>query len=92
MYVLAGVKFGMDLASKSQARNAEELVKLNRNDFSVEYGVGFEINFPLFILVPEFKVSNGVLDSHSLDENLIYSNSIDRLKSRTFTFSLNFEG
>lgn len=91
-YVIAGAKYGMDLASKSEARNAEDLVKLNRNDVSIEYGVGMEINFPLFILVPEFKVSNGILDAHSLDPALIYSNTLDRLKSRTFTFSLNFEG
>jgi len=75
-----------------EARNAEDLVKLNRHDFSVEYGIGFELNFPLFILVPEFKVSNGILDSHSLDPALIFSNTLDQLKSRTFTFSLNFEG
>ncbi|MCP4122346.1 MAG: PorT family protein [Bacteroidetes bacterium] len=92
VYVIGGVKYGMDLASKSQARNAEDLVKLNRHDFSVEYGIGFELNFPLFILVPEFKVSNGILDSHSLDPALIFSNTLDQLKTRTFTFSLNFEG
>lgn len=92
IYVIAGMKYGLDLASKSEARNAEDLVKLNRFDISVEYGVGFEINFPLFILVPEIKVSNGILDVHSLDENLIYSNTLEQLKSRTFTFSLNFEG
>lgn len=92
VYVIAGMKYGLDLASKSEARNAEDIIKLKRNDFSVEYGFGFELNFPLFILVPEFKVSNGIFDAHSLDEELIFSNSLDRLKSRTFTFSLNFEG
>jgi hypothetical protein len=92
IYVIAGMKYGLDLASKSEARNAENIIKLNRFDLSVEYGVGFEINFPLFILVPEIKVSNGVLDAHSLDPDLIFSNTLDQLKSRTFTFSLNFEG
>ncbi len=92
VYVIAGMKYGLDLASKSQARNAENIVKLDKHDFSVEYGVGVEINFPLFILVPEFKVSNGVFDVHSTDPALIFSNSLDQLKSRTFTFSLNFEG
>ena len=92
IYVIAGMKYGLDLASKSEARNAENIVKLKRTDISVEYGVGFEINFPLFILVPEIKVSNGILDSHSRDPALIFSTTIDQLKSRTFTFSLNFEG
>ena len=92
IYVIAGMKYGLDLASKSEARNAENIIKLNKHDVSVEYGVGFELNFPLFILVPEFKVSNGILDVHALDQDLIFSNTLDQLKSRTFTFSLNFEG
>ncbi len=92
LYVIAGVKYGLDLAAKSQARNAEDIVKLGKNDFSIEYGVGIEINFPLFILVPEFKVSNGIFDVHSRDPNLIFSNTLDRLKNRSFSFSLNFEG
>ena len=92
VYVIAGMKYGLDLASKSQARNAEDIVKLNKTDFSVEYGFGVEINFPLFILVPEFKVSNGIFDAHTPDPALIFSNTLDQLKSRTFTFSLNFEG
>jgi hypothetical protein len=92
IYVIGGMKYGLDLASKSEARNAENLVKLNKFDIAVDYGVGIEINFPLFILVPEFKVSNGIINAHSKDPALIFSNSLDKLKSRTFTFSINFEG
>ena len=92
IYVIGGMKYGLDLASKSEARNAEDIIKLNKFDIAVEYGVGFEINFPLFILVPEFKVSNGVINAHSKDPALIFSNTLNHLKSRTFTFSLNFEG
>jgi hypothetical protein len=34
------MKYGLDLASKSEARNAENLVKLNKFDIAVDYGVG----------------------------------------------------
>lgn len=92
MYVFAGMKYGYDMASNSKARRAEDLVKLNRHDLAVDYGVGFEIHFPMFILAPEFKVSNGIRDIHSSDEALRYSKALQGLRSRVFSFSINFEG
>ncbi len=92
VYVFGGMKYGYDMASNSKARRAEDLVKLSRHDLSVDYGFGFEIHFPLFILAPEFKVSNGLRNVHSLDRNLSFSNAIDGLRTRTFLFSINFEG
>lgn len=92
VYVFGGMKYGYDMASNSQARRAEDLVKLSRHDWAVDYGIGFEIHFPLFILAPEFKVSNGIIDVHSPDRNLSFSNAIQGLRTRTFLFSINFEG
>lgn len=92
IYVFGGMKYGYDMASNSKARRAEDLVKLSRHDLSVDYGFGFEIHFPLFILAPEFKVSNGIMNVHSPDNNLGFSRALDGLRTRTFLFSINFEG
>ena len=92
IYVFAGMKYGYDMASNSKARRAEDLVKLNKHDWSVDYGFGFEIHFPLFILAPEFKVSNGLINIHTPDPHLSYSRVLQGLRSRTFLFSINFEG
>ncbi|MCO5231391.1 MAG: PorT family protein [Chitinophagales bacterium] len=92
VYAFAGMKYGYDMASNSKARRAEDLVKLSRHDWSVDYGVGFEIHFPLFILAPEFKVSNGLINVHVADPNLSFSNVIGGLRTRMFLFSINFEG
>lgn len=92
VYVFGGMKYGYDMASNSKARRADDLVKLSRHDWAVDYGVGFEIHFPLFILAPEFKVSNGLIDIHSPDKNLSFSNAVQSLRSRMFLFSINFEG
>ncbi|HZH68514.1 MAG TPA: porin family protein [Chitinophagales bacterium] len=92
IYVFAGMKYGFDMASNSKSRRSEDLVKLNRHDLAVDYGVGFEIHFPLFILAPEFKVSNGIIDIHSPDTQLKYSKALQGLRSRMFLFSINFEG
>ena len=91
-YVIAGMKYGYDMAANAEARRAEDLIKLNRHDLSVDYGFGFEIHFPLFILAPEFKVSNGLVDVHSLDPALSFSRALGGLRTRMFLFSINFEG
>ncbi len=92
VYMFGGVKFEYDLASNSTARRAEDLVKLAKTDFGVEAGIGFNFYFPVFILSPEIKISNGLSNIHSRDPNLKYSNTIDKLNSRMIVFSLIFEG
>jgi len=92
VYVFGGGKIEYDLASNSRAKKAEEMVKLNKYDMGVEAGIGFNFYFPVFILSPEIKISNGLLNSHSRDPNLKFSNRIDKLNSRMVVFSLIFEG
>jgi hypothetical protein len=92
VYMFGGGKIEYDLASNSTARKAEDLVKLKKFDYGVEAGVGFNIYFPVFILSPEIKISNGLGNIHSRDANLKYSSSIDKLNSRMVVFSLIFEG
>lgn len=91
-YVLLGFKYTYDLASNARARNAEDLVKVGRNDLSVDYGVGLEIYFPYFILAPEIRISQGIFNVLAEDPNLKYSNVFEKLLTRMFTFSLHFEG
>jgi hypothetical protein len=91
-YVLGGVNYQYDLASNATARKADDLVKLSPYDFSIEAGIGFQFFFPVFILSPELKISNGIINVHHRDPNLIYSSSIDKLRSRMIIFSLIFEG
>src|SRR3954469_498057 len=90
-YLLGGVKYDMDLASNSQARNAEDLVKLNKNDFGIEAGVGFNFFFRFVTFSPELKISNGLSNIHSRDPNLKYSNVLDKLQSRMLVFSIILE-
>lgn len=92
VYMLGGFNYQYDLASNASARKAENLVKLTPTDFSIEVGVGFQFYFPVFILSPELKFSEGIKNIHSRDPNLQYSNVIDKLESRMVVFSLIFEG
>jgi hypothetical protein len=90
-YLLAGLKYDMDLASNSTARNAENLVKLKRNDFGYEAGIGFNFFLPFVTFSPELKVSNGFSNVHSRDPNLKYSNVMGKLQSRMIVLSIILE-
>ena len=92
VYMLGGVKADIDLAANARARRAEDLVKLEKGDYGVELGMGFNFYFPSFIFSPEIKLSNGLRNVHSRDENLKYSNVIDRIQSRMIVISIHLEG
>jgi len=92
LFVIAGVKYAFDVASESRARQAETLVKIAPNDFSVEVGAGIQFFFPYFIFSPEFKVSHGIGNILIYNPNLEESTVLEKILSRTFTVSLHFEG
>jgi hypothetical protein len=92
VYMLGGVKYETDLASKARAQDAEELVKLKNSEFGIEAGMGFNFYMRYFILSPEIKISNGITNVHSRDPNLKFSSVIDKIQSRQVVFSLIFEG
>lgn len=92
LYLIAGLKYGYDIGGNFKARRDEDMPKMSAHDFGVNYGVGMEIHFPLFIFSPEFRVFNTVLNIHQQNSTLPYSKYMKGLYNRTFTFSINFEG
>ena len=92
VYVILGGKYDYDLASNVKARQASDLIKLDRNDVSAEGGIGFMIYFPYFIMSPELKVDRGLINILSPTPGLIYSRTLQSIYSRTITFTLNLEG
>src|SRR6266498_3255584 len=92
VYMLGGLKADIDLASNARAKRAEELVKIQKYDYGFELGIGFNFYFPSFIFSPEIKISNGLKNIHSRDENLKYSNVLDRITSRMIVFCIHLEG
>ncbi len=91
VYTIAGVKFDYDMASNAGKKNAEDIIKLNPLDYSVEGGIGFHLYFPFFVLTPELKVSWGLTNLHSRDPLLKFSSNIDKINSRMISFSLTVE-
>ena len=90
-YVLVGGKYSIDMVSQAKVKAKDkEFVKLQRQDYGYEIGVGVDFYMPMFKLSPEIKMYHG-LRNLLVKDDLIYSQSIDGLFSRIFTVSLTFE-
>jgi len=91
VYMLGGLTYDIDLASNSNERNAEDMIKLKKNDYALEAGVGFNFFLNFVTLSPEIKIHNGLTNIHDRDPDLKYSNILGDLKSRMFVFSVTIE-
>ncbi len=94
-YLLGGAGYSLDLASKRKTVNGsdpnEQIVKLQRDDFSYEAGAGIDIFLEYFKLAIEGKLTMGTKNL-LIKDNTIYSNSVDKLNSKIFLISITFEG
>jgi hypothetical protein len=94
-YILAGAKYGLDIAAKKVPEDQGEiainrLLKNNKAILSYETGIGFDLYFEYFKLSPEIKLSNSVNSILKREEHP-YTSPLDKLFLRNFVFSLYFE-
>lgn len=89
-YLLVGGKFSIDLASQEKTKNPD-IVKLNSKDWSFEAGFGLDFYLEYFKLSTEIKFAAGFKD-RLFHENTAWSSPIDKIATKTWLFSLNFEG
>lgn len=91
-YILGGVNFRIDLASQAKKSKdaAEVQIKMLRNDIAGELGVGFDFYFEWFKFGTELKMSYGFTDVLKQEDN-IYTNGIEKLRSKMFQISFTFE-
>ncbi|WP_158638385.1 type IX secretion/gliding motility protein PorT/SprT [Panacibacter ginsenosidivorans] len=91
VYLLLDGYVSTDLMANAGNRNAEDLIKLKKNDYGVETGIGCNLYMKFVTLSPELKFTYGMANLHARDANLKYSSVFDKLQSRMITFSLNIE-
>jgi len=92
VFAVAGLKYSYDVNGFSRSARAEDFVTVVPHDFSLEVGAGMQFFFPYFILSPEIKMSQGIGNVLSFNNQLNESQVIEALLSRTFTLSFHFEG
>tara|TARA_A200000113_G_scaffold38503_1_gene31416 strand:+ start:720 stop:1415 length:696 start_codon:yes stop_codon:yes gene_type:complete len=90
-YIITGLKYSLDLASQ---RNIDdeglEIVKIKKDDFLYEIGLGLDFYLPYFKFSPELKGNFG-LTNLVVNDGSIYSRSIKVMKTRGFSISFTFE-
>ncbi len=93
VYVIGGLKYSYDLASIELGEGEDILVRVARNDFHYEMGVGFDYYFYYFKFSAELKASFGMANLARMGEisNLPFFSSIDRLNSKSIMISFLFE-
>ncbi len=95
LFVVSGLKYSYDVSSNSRVRDdgtSDNLVRISPHDFQFEVGAGVQFFFPFFIFSPEIKFSQGLGNINIYNGALEESRVVDRLLSRTFSFSMHFEG
>lgn len=93
-YVFAGFKLTLDLASQKGKEEDQEnyvVMKLRRDDFCFEAGVGFDFYFDWFKLGTELKMSYGMHNLIDEQQTNIYNHPIESLHSRVLQLVLTFE-
>ncbi len=92
-YVITGGKVGFDFASlkNNKNKNNESIIRLAPVDVSYTAGVGFDFYFTYFKFAIELKMGFGLLDL-KIPDDTYYTQSIESIKSRTFTFTITVEG
>jgi Outer membrane protein beta-barrel domain len=94
VYMLAGGKMSIDMASKKDVNNAiddEVVVKLEKYDYSVDVGAGVDMFLPYFKFGIELKHSIG-LPNLLVDDGTKFSAPIESLRSKVWVLTFTFEG
>ncbi len=90
-YVIGGMNFKLDLASKKKIPESElPKIRLKRYDLSYEIGFGMDLYTPYVKIAPEIKFGAGLFNMISPD-NTQYTGAMKYMKSKMFMISLHFE-
>jgi hypothetical protein len=98
-YFIGGVNFRYDLAVKKEYDYKEQLIMMKPMDFYLEFGTGLDFYLTYFKFAVEFKYSVGMMNIFSPtnkageppQDDAIYTDVLDKLKSHIFTISFHFE-
>lgn len=90
VYILGGGKFMYDMATKEKVESDEVILKMKKEDYTWDLGVGVDFYLEYFKLSTEVKMAFG-LNNLLVEDQTVFTNSIQSLKSKTFLFSIYFE-
>jgi len=89
-YVLVGGQFSLDVATKKDVENTEEII-IDNKLFSGSLGIGLDFFLPYFKFGIELKANVGINDLF-IDTGSKYSAPINSLRTQSIMLSFTFEG
>ncbi len=89
MYMVGGLKPGFAVGGNKDEANGD-LLKIPRQDLSIEAGFGLDIYYELFKFSPELRFSLGLINLHDKIDT-VESQSINSLTTYTISLFLFFE-
>jgi hypothetical protein len=89
-YLLAGLKLSYDMVQTKVKIDKQDNIELKAFDYHAEVGFGLDCYLEYFKFSPEIKVSYGFRNL-IVQDNSIYSSSIEKLKSTIILISFTFE-
>lgn len=92
-YLTSGGSYGFDFASMRNNKNNtdQSIVRLNTSDMRYTVGLGFDFYMRYVKFAIELKMSFGLLDL-KIDDDDLYTRSVDFINTRTFMVGFTFEG
>lgn len=90
MYFVAGVAPTITVGGSKREERIDDRLRIVKNNFQIEYGVGLDMFYPLFKFAPELRVAHGV-PNILIEDNNIYARSFQSLRTTNVTLYLNFE-
>ncbi len=92
-YLTAGASYGFDFASNrnNKNNNDQSIIRLNTSDFRYTAGLGFDFFMRYVKFAIEMKMTFGLANLKIEDDDL-YTRSVDFINTRTFMLGFTFEG
>ncbi|MBP5190484.1 MAG: PorT family protein [Bacteroidales bacterium] len=92
-YLTSGGSYGFDFASMRNNKNNtdQSIVRLNTSDLRYTVGLGFDFYMRYVKFAIELKMAFGLTDLKIEDDDL-YTRSVDFINTRTFMLGFTFEG
>ena len=88
MYMIGGVKPGIEASGKKDKTKAE--LEIKPSNVCIEAGFGFDLYYPLFKFSPEIRFSRGLIDVLG-NRNNEYGQPLSRVNTNTITVYLLFQ-
>lgn len=93
-YSLVGGKYCIDMQTQKDVNSqlgGDEIIKLKDTDYGMEFGGGMDFFMPFFKFSTEVKLAFG-FPNLLIDDGTRYTTHLQSLKTRTYVFTISFEG